>query len=334
MFERFWNILELFAPRVLRGSLVYPDLSQHALTAEERIWFIENIWLPNRQLHEVSEEILACRYGFAKSTVRRWADQFSKYNSINVTMGRPSLLDLEGIQKCKAAVIDNQKTDSAPDEVELTKILVSEMTAVKWRQNNVLTEDPCLKSVQKYIGMVATNVVTPQITSNARYVACSDYRMSYAQWILVFAFTSTLPPNMIWNWDATQFICRTQGSGRKVYIVKMECARRPTMLVQNDSLAIIIKWMHMGSASGTAIPIVLLVAISDMKEDEMVLFEIPGLTYGVEREDMGYVAFCKTRAGNSRFFNWFATVIAIPTIVHSRKFHNSKVCVCELIFYI
>jgi hypothetical protein len=84
--------------------------------------------------------------------------------------------------------------------------------------------------------------------------------------------------------------------------------------------------MHMGSASGEVISLILLIAISDMKEDDFVVIEVPGLNqYGNSELVVGYVTFCQTRAGNANFFNWFMTQVAIPKVCRVREAFGLKV---------
>jgi hypothetical protein len=93
------------------------------LTEEERIYFLENIWIPNQQTGEFTEEILASRYGLAKSSVRRWAEQYSSNKTINTTMGRPPLLDNNGIKNCSGEVIEAQNNDKPLDDCEIIRDL-------------------------------------------------------------------------------------------------------------------------------------------------------------------------------------------------------------------
>jgi len=91
------------------------------------------------------------------------------------------------------------------------------------------------------------------------------------------AATENLPNKLIFNWDATQFICKTSNNAEYAYIVDGKDDNAPVTVVGEEFLDMLIKKrMHM-SAAGEACPLVLLIAVSDMKEDEFVVFEIPGL---------------------------------------------------------
>jgi len=64
--------------------------------------------------------------------------------------------------------------------------------------------------------------------------------------------------------------------------------------------------MDMGSASGEAVPIVLLVSIAELLEDDCFAYEIPGLSNSTTPGSKGYLIFTKSRAGNSAFYLWFS----------------------------
>jgi hypothetical protein len=59
-----------------------------------------------------------------------------------------------------------------------------------------------------------------------------------------------------------------------------------------------------------------------MEEDDMGVYQIPGLTHssviGVNR----YLAFTKTRAGNPAFFDWYVSQIVIPTVRYAQDFYQ------------
>jgi hypothetical protein len=63
--------------------------------------------------------------------------------------------------------------------------------------------------------------------------------------------------------------------------------------------------MHMGSASGQVIPLILLVAVDGLKDEELEVYEIPGLSHSSAANSKGYLCFTKTRARNAAFYNWF-----------------------------
>ncbi len=53
-------------------------------------------------------------------------------------------------------------------------------------------------------------------------------------------------------------------------------------MVGNESLDIGIKWMHMGSADGSTIALVLLVAVDGLNPTDFFVYPIPGMTLCVQ----------------------------------------------------
>lgn len=88
------------------------------------------------------------------------------------------------------------------------------------------------------------------------------------------------PPQLLFNFDATQFVVGQSDKNKKVYPVRVgdHCDRSPLGLLGDDSLDIGIKWMHLGSASGAASPMVLPVAVDSLKSEEFEFYAILGLT--------------------------------------------------------
>ena len=85
----------------------------------------------------------------------------------------------------------------------------------------------------------------------------------------------------------------------------------------------------MGNSNGESIPLVLMVALKDMKKNQFYIAEIPGLSSTTDVGRIDYLVFCKSRAGNTDFSNlrWFVDHIVIPTATKSREHHNAKVII-------
>lgn len=318
-------MIDRFTLRTLRSGSVFCDLRDPPLTSEEKLYFLHNIWFKREDQNDISDVGLLERYNLAASTVRRWVHAYVSTGTIPERVGRPSLMDQQGKTYSDSILNEREEAKNPMSPEETNDLLVDAIKATAKRRNEVLLSRPCADTLKKYKQELKVHTVKPQMQSIARFKACSDPRMSYAMWIMLKACTSSLPPNLIWNWDATQFICKRSGSGKMVCVIENRDRSKPVTKIGDDPLDIAIKWMHMGSANGQAVPLVLLVAVPDMKDEEFHYFAIPGLTYGVDIDAIGYLAFCKTRVGNSNFFRWFVSTIAIPAVVASRNRHESKV---------
>lgn len=143
-------------------------------------------------------------------------------------------------------------------------------------------------------------------------------------WIMLQAYTSKLPPHMLWNFDGTLFIYDPSKTNLVWDVCDGQASKKPFSVVQEDALALGIKYLHMGSAGGGVAPMVLMVAASELKENEYHAFRVPGLAHSVSTVD-GWLVFCKTRIGNMAFFQWFLRTIAIPTVTSARSFYQYTV---------
>jgi len=273
----------------------------------------------------ISQSDFCQRYKIARSTLHDWLVRYEKGEYMHYTAGRPRFMDSTSSISTKGAIKERQDSDDPMDVQETDRLIIDGINGTRKRRNQI-SIDPHPDTVKKYKDMLEIHDVRPQITSNARFKACSDVRMSYAMWIMLKAYTYYLKSQMIWNFDATQFVCRMMGSGKLVCTIVDRDQKRPTAVIGDDPLAIAVKWLHMGSASGDAAPLVLLVATPDMKEEEFEVFTIRGLSHMNSGQRDGYVVFCKTRAGNAKFFNWYVTNIAVPTVVATRDYYECKVC--------
>ncbi len=60
----------------------------------------------------------------------------------------------------------------------------------------------------------------------------------------------------------------------------------------------------MGSAGGSAIALVLLVAVDGLNPTNFFVYPIPSMTLCVQGNTVRYLYFCPTRVGNEKFVNW------------------------------
>lgn len=102
---------------------------------------------------------------------------------------------------------------------------------------------------------------------------------------------------------------------------KNECKRVQVSNLEN-SLPVYIKYMAMCNACGNSSSLVLIVAIDELPEDSFHVFEIAGMSIGITLGEIGYVVFCKSRAGNVSLWSWYYSCIVIPTIERGNIFYN------------
>ena len=119
--------------------------------------------------------------------------------------------------------------------------------------------------------------------------------MSYSMWIMMLSCTKFMTPELIWNFDSTQFICGYDLKDGKIAVINETILGLTPTIVRNTELDLFVKWVYLCSASGEADPVVLVIAIDCLNEDEYHVLEVPGLTYSANPIEIGYIAFCKSR---------------------------------------
>jgi len=255
--------------------------------------------------------------------------RYKRRNTLHDKPGNPYALNNLHLEEVREACDGALKAKKPLSVLETTQLIQAKANEHRKKRNldPVTLHASTVRSIK-----IRANIsdVIPQTISDARLKACSDTRMSYSMYIMLKPFTEKLPKQLIWNFDATQFVCQKSGSGKHVCIVKDKRDDTPVTAVGDETLDIAIKWLHMGSAAGEAIPLVFLVSIPDMNDTDFVVYEVPGLNqYGVS-EICGYVAFCRTRAGNENFFTWFIREVAIPKVCKVRDVYSLQVRVILL----
>jgi len=300
----------LFDPKNIREENVYKDLSRYWFSGAEKQYLIEEFI----QRQQISVLKVCERYQLKRRTVRDWKTKVERGEFFHDEGGRPPGFDAEAFRNIDSVLKKRKAENDAMADSEFHQFCIDEAHATANRQNRIIN-DPCENTIAMVKHSLQATSVQPQILSNARLVAGSDVRMVYSMWIMATAMTSRLPPEQIWNWDATQFSVSAESDGEKVVIVKVEGDKKPVSKAGDSTFPMGFKWMFMGSASGLTVPFVLLVAVDGMNAEDFEFFEIPGLTPATDPLAFGYICFTRTRAGNANFFSWFITTVAIPTII-------------------
>lgn len=274
----------------------------------------------------LSMDAFCTRYGLARSRVRHWRDRLEDDLLLHGKRGRPRAIDAEGMDEICGEMKRRRTEKNPPDEAAMVSIITAAVHATGGRRK-VVAEDPSLSTIQRTKDSLKVTLRKPQVITKARFEACSDPRMSYTVWIMVDAMTKFMPPELFWNWDATQFVVGQSDSSKKVFSIKLDEGNtkdKPLSIVGEESLDIGIKWMFMGSAAGVSAPVVLLLAVDSLGVEDFEVFKIPGLAATVGSKDVGYICFCHSRAGNSKFFKWFIENVAIDCVEQSRTLHGME----------
>jgi hypothetical protein len=142
---------------------------------------------------------------------------------------------------------------------------------------------------------------------------------------LQVAFASHLLPQAKWCFDGTTYEIK-EGVGGMVMISCRDRDNTPIRNTQNQAtLGVYIKWMYMGSAAGEVAPLFLVFAVDCMPEGEFYIQEVVGLSSGNDITRSGFIAFAKSRAGNTGLWINFFLRFVIPTLQNSRNIFQAKV---------
>ena len=124
-------------------------------------------------------------------------------------------------------------------------------------------------------------------------------------------------PHMLGNMDFTTF--GVQYINNELLATIKEDGDDPVTFCESSTLGLYIKWMYLLTAAGTVGPDVFLLAADSMEVGDFYCGKIAGLSHHHSPDAVGYMCFCKTRAGNAAFYQWFMTEIVTEFVAANRK---------------
>ena len=88
---------------------------------------------------------------------------------------------------------------------------------------------------------------------------------------------------------------------------------------------LLVKWFHLCSAAGEAGPLVLIVSVANMKENEYFVQRVIRLSSDTAPGSSGWLYMCSSRGGTPDMWqHWFLNIV-IPTLALSAECHPFKV---------
>ena len=143
------------------------------------------------------------------------------------------------------------------------------------------------------------------------------------------ALAGNLKADNKWNADSTTFSIVEHGTESKVCIVRDPdldlIPRGPTRSMLPSSLPVYLRWIHLCSAAGELSPLVFMIAIDDLSEDDFFTYPVQGLSSTNGNTICGHLVFTKSRAGNQESWMWWFQHICIPTINLTKNLLQHKV---------
>jgi hypothetical protein len=268
---------------------------------------------------KLSELGFTKRYNLKYQTVRDWRKSIEHNITMNDQCGQPKYINKE----IKDIIIDkfNKKyNEKDPFTSAEGETFICETINTHRISKGLKPVEPCQKTLHNIKEDIGIKDVVADVTTDARLIACSDMRNSFSMWVMLSSLIQDKPPELIWNYDATNLKCEFDGHNKIVSVVQTNKIH-PTK-VGDCCMDLFVKWIHLACADGHSGPIILLFCLETLQEDSFHVIEVNGLNYSSDLGAKGYVCFCRTRAGNMAFFNWFISTIVIPTITISRSHHG------------
>ena len=185
-FDWYFAFSGIFEPCRLRSAVKYPNLREHIFTTEEKI-FVINLLSQESDSPRVSVKAFCAAYNIPRTTVRKWLNQFKKGEYLYSKRGRPHVIDEVGLNAIKSILSQRRDERNPPGKVETDQII--RQIDDCYHRRNVLSKDVDRRTIKKVRDEVEISQRVPQSITSARFKACSDVRMTYAQWIMVCACT-------------------------------------------------------------------------------------------------------------------------------------------------
>jgi len=300
------------------------DLSKVELTEDDKRCIVETFLDQKMSMRSFSEA-----HNITFSRFQKWVSQYKEEKSDGIrrirssTPGRPSVLDSQSKVDVSEWVRDRRLAQNCVTKSQLEKKIKTEFLKTGERNGigNASTTC-CSKTFTRLYKKLNSKTVKPQKKTKARVKNESDLRNSYSMIAMVWAFAEFLDPNMVYNWDATQFVVERDGND-EVVVIKGEDDDTPATVVSAGETGVAIKYIHFHNSAGDVSSAVYLVADPSMGPDDVLTREVVGLGNGADLGCIGWLCFTKTRQANSAFYRWFAQTIVVPFVLKNRVIYQN-----------
>ena len=325
----------IFRPRSLNnrsGRVIFPDLSKHNFSVEEKVSLCKII---AGDVDEFSEQMtrsdVCDRYKISVNTVKGWQSRFVAGKPLNAAGGCPNIFTAESEARIRDALVKNKQNYVVKDKrsgakARFDRAQTKQLLNVEYqrsqqeRRRSTFRSTANPKTIRSVIKKLNIKTGKSGTLTTARLKAGQNPRSAYSMYIMLASFSSDLDCYHKWNSDATQLTCKSNNNDRIVCYIDHNDdddmnAQSLASTNFNGDLSIAVKWMHLNNAGGEVAPIVLIFAIPTMGENEAFIRKVVGLRNTAHPESYGYVIFSRTRAGNSKIWKWFFLEFGIPFIV-------------------
>jgi len=231
------------------------------------------------------------------------------------TGGRPMRIDSIGEDRISSTLIiarneRNPLTLSETNQLIENEVILSDQR----RGESGLTSSVHHQTMGRIFKRIKATAENGQTMTNARHKEMKDIRNMVSMAVMNEAYAKFKAPQMIGNFDATQFIM--SGSNEEMLVtVKKEQSNGdeclPLTTVEESKLSQAVKWVMLCNANGNLGDDVFLISDPNMNEEDFDCHSIIGLSHNTDPASVGWLCFSKSRAGNLKFLTWYQITIVV-----------------------
>lgn len=216
---------------------------------------------------------------------------------------------LENVEECTKA---NKSIAKVQGDLNIEAIRLAQSSQMLRGHPPTITKlDP--RTVKSALSTAGVKTVKGRQISKARVEAVADPRNAITYSRGVESTCRGRRRELIGNFDSTQFC----GKGSDVLVLRS--VNTPTevesrYIYEGPGMAVFVKYVSTFFANGFGLSPLFIVANENIPDDQFIIEKVPLLSHSTNPADFGYIAFSKTRAGNSELWVWFFLNIIIPGI--------------------
>jgi hypothetical protein len=265
----------------------------------------------------------AKRFNIPESTIRGWLSTYKKtpLKMADSSGGRPANFDTIAIEQA-------QSLPPMP-LADVDRFMNSLYRDTMQRRGSQVDDQTCLpkSSLSRGKDMLGMSAFAAQTITEERYKAVHDMRLVYKIAVMVHGFANHLDAAYKWNMDATTVkVSKSLDDQKEVIMVSFHDANFNGRVVQgpNDSHCVYVKWFHFCSAAGVSGPLVLIIAVDSIPENEFYASRVEGMKLSaVAGTPNGWLYAAKDRSGNAAMWKHFFLNVIIPTL-QTNKAENPR----------
>jgi hypothetical protein len=240
------------------------------------------------------------------------------------SVGRRNRIDAISKSAISSAIMSARDEKSPLTKSNTIRLIQDEAVMTDKRRGETgLTSTIHPQTVAKILVNLNATVEKGQVMSNARHKEMKDIRNMVSMAVMNEAYAKFKPPQLIGNFDGTQFIM--SGTNEELLVtIKGKTStdnydHLPLTIVQDSKLSQAVKWIMLGNANGNLSEDIFLISDTDMDENECEFHQITGLSHNTDPSSSGWLCIVKSRCGNLKFFTWYLNTIVVTFVNKCRS---------------